>query len=89
MITANQARALAGPTVDFYTNQLSDAIEIAAKAGQLSLTITVAPFNTWLAVPPNSISETERSAMQVLRKNGFKLTLSTKPTSGLTISWAQ
>ena len=88
MITARQARELAGLTVDDYAAQLSIIIENAAKTKVFETIVLTTPFNTWLSVPNNTLSVAERGTLVLLRRNGFNLSLHQQDAiTGLKISW--
>ena len=88
MITAEQARQLSGITVAEYAAQLETIISNAAKTKVFETIVTIAPFNNWLNVSQNQLSDAERGAIALLRRNGFKLSLFSQGiTTGLKISW--
>ena len=90
MITAEQARKLSGPRARDYLEFLEAEIEAAAKNQKTSVTIREDPYSRWL-YSEKDCSPQALAAINVLRRNGFELTLLYKESQfvdmGLTISW--
>ncbi|HDI3147855.1 TPA: hypothetical protein PMB01_001678 [Vibrio cholerae] len=85
MITAKEANDLSGPDASDYLSFLEEKIKEAASKKQKEITILDEPYARWL-YSEKSLSKAEKSAIEVLRKNGFKLDLQFVGM-GLTISW--
>ncbi|EPU4808141.1 hypothetical protein [Vibrio cholerae] len=90
MITAKEANDLSGFDASDYLSFLEDKIKEAASKKQKEITIRDEPYARWL-YSESGLSQAEKSAIEVLRKNGFKLKLYYKELQfvdmGLTISW--
>lgn len=74
MITAEQARLLAGPTAEEYLEIISDRIEKAAKNKEREVIIRDNPYADWLYSEQN-MPAVPRKVVETLRKNGFTVSL--------------
>ncbi len=90
MITADKARELAGPTAQEYVEQLSPLIEEAARKKNRYVVVRAEPFSYWL-YGLFDVSDAAKGAMEILRENGFTLSLHYQELQfvdmGLRISW--
>ena len=90
MITAEQARLLAGPTAEEYLEIISDRIEKAAKNKEREVIIRDNPYADWLYSEQN-MPAVPRKVVETLRKNGFTVSLYYKEPPfvdmGLWIRW--
>jgi hypothetical protein len=70
MITAEQARELAGPTVEEYLKDISVYIEKAAKEQKREVIIRTQPYADWM-YSESSAPEVAKQVLAELRKAGF------------------
>ena len=90
MITAEQARLLAGPSAEEYLELISKRIEKAASEKQREVIIRDNPYAEWLYSEQN-MAPVARKVIDELRANGFQVKLYYNELQfvdmGLWISW--
>jgi len=74
MITAQQARELAGPTAKDYLKFIDEKIRQAATDKKHEVFIRENPYASWL-YKESDLSDEPRKAVQELRKLGFTVSL--------------
>lgn len=74
MITAEQARLLAGPTAEEYLEIIGDRIEMAAMNKEREVIIRDTPYAEWL-YSEKDMPPAAREVVAKLRKNGFEVKL--------------
>jgi hypothetical protein len=75
MITAQQARELAGPSVDEYLEHISSLIEKEAKEKRHELIIRSEPYGSWLYPSYEKAPKVAKDVINKLNSNGFQVSL--------------
>lgn len=91
LITAKEARALSGPTVDEHLARLSKTIETAAREGKQFVIIRSEPYDRWLYNGNPSGNSIEGKVITALTLAGYKVGFFYEERQfvdmGLKISW--
>lgn len=90
IITAQEAREMAGPTPEERLESISNMIRKAAADRKRSIILRDAPYRDWLYVL-KPVTEEDNKVIEALKEKGFTLSLHYKETQfvdyGLIISW--
>ena len=90
MITAKEAKALSGPTMEDYLKEIEPKIKASAEKGGREVLIRSEPYARWL-YNEQSLTGAQKQTVEKLRELGYELSLYYKELQfvdmGLIIKW--